>query len=159
MGFLADTIIWDFNVAAARASGQDEGKGELILARLSQHKVKVQDLSFSPNGKYIVTLGGQDDNQLLLWSVASGRCLCGTLAANDSSSFVSYFNNDNDRLVTGGNYNLRVWEYGKESRKLIPVDVAMGQVQRIYKSCAINSTDTSAFVGTMSGDLFEIDLR
>ena len=56
--------------------------------------------------------------------------------------------------MTGGNYNLRVWEYGKESRKLIPVDVAMGQVQRIYKSCAINESDTSAYVGTMSGDLF-----
>ena len=160
MGFLADTIIWDFNIAAARASGSDEGKsGEVILCRLSQHKVKVQDLSFSPDGKYIVTLGGQDDNQLLLWSVASGRCLCGTPAANDASSFVSYFNNDNDRLITGGNYNLRVWEYGKESRKLIPVDVSMGQVQRVYKSAAINADDTSAYVGTMSGDLFEIDLR
>jgi hypothetical protein len=42
MGFLADTIIWDFNVAAARASGSDGGaNGELILCRLSQHKVKV----------------------------------------------------------------------------------------------------------------------
>ena len=61
--------------------------------------IKVQDLSFSPNGKFIVTLGGQDDNMLLLWSVSSGRCLCGTPAANDSSSFVQYFNNDNDRLV------------------------------------------------------------
>ena len=59
----------------------------------------MQDLSFSPNGKFIVTLGGQDDNMLLLWSVSSGRCLCGTPAANDSSSFVQYFNNDNDRLV------------------------------------------------------------
>jgi WD40 repeat protein len=160
MGFLADTIIWDFSIAADRAAGAGEGKsGDIILQRLSQHKVKVQDLSFSPNGKYIVTLGGQDDNQLLLWSVNSGRCLCGTPAANDASTCVAYFNNDNDRLITCGNYNLRVWEYGKESRKLIPVDVAMGQVQRVYKSIAINAADTSAFVGTMSGDLFEIDLR
>ena len=80
MGFLADTIIWDFNVAAARASGKDEGKGELILARLSQHKVKVQDLSFSPNGKYIVTLGGQDDNQLL--PVISGLPVVGSKRAS-----------------------------------------------------------------------------
>ena len=115
MGFLADTIIWDFNVAAARASGGDEGKsGEVILCRLSQHKVKVQDLSFSPDGKYIVTLGGQDDNQLLLWSVSSGRCLCGTPAANDSSSFVSYFNNDNDRLITGStDKTIKIWKQEK----------------------------------------------
>ena len=44
MGFLADTIIWDFNLAAERASGTTtEGKsGEIILCRLSQHKVKVR---------------------------------------------------------------------------------------------------------------------
>ena len=44
MGFLADTIIWDFNLAAERASGTtSEGKsGEIILCRLSQHKVKVR---------------------------------------------------------------------------------------------------------------------
>lgn len=164
MGFLADAIIWDFEVAAARAAGDasaGEAKGEtpLILQRLTQHKVKVQDLSFSPNGKYIVTLGGQDDNNLLLWSVSTGRCLCGTAAANDASYCVEFFNNDSDRLITCGNYNLRVWEYGKESRKLIPTDVSMGQVQRVYKSIGIRADDGTAYVGTMSGDVFEIDLR
>ena len=52
MGFFfqADVIVWDFH------------KRERI-ANLSLHKVKVQDLAFSPNEKYLVTLGGQDDGR------------------------------------------------------------------------------------------------
>lgn len=160
MGFVADIIVWDFSVAAAMASSDvSEGKtGELILQRLQRHKVKVQDISFSPSDRLIASIGGQDDNQLIIWSVETGRALCGTAAANDSSCCVRYFNNDDNRLITGGNYNLRVWEWSKETRKLIPTDVRL-QLQRVFKSIAIKDDDTLAYVGTMTGDLLEIDLR
>ena len=86
MGFVADIILWDMNVAAAMAAGDDEGKlGDVLINRLGRHKVKVQDLSFSPSDRLIASLGGQDDNQLIIWSVESGRALCGTAAASDSS--------------------------------------------------------------------------
>ncbi len=51
MGFKADIIIWDF---ATKQS----------YARLCLHKVKVQDLFFSANSKYLFSLGGQDDGRL-----------------------------------------------------------------------------------------------
>lgn len=44
----ADVIIWDY-------------EKQEIYARLVLHKAKVEDLSFSPNEKYLVSLGGQDD--------------------------------------------------------------------------------------------------
>ncbi|KTF90950.1 hypothetical protein cypCar_00015783 [Cyprinus carpio] len=50
MGFKADIIIWDYE------------KKE-IYARLVLHKARVEDLSFSPNDKYLVSLGGQDDGR------------------------------------------------------------------------------------------------
>ena len=50
MGFKADIIIWDF---ATKKS----------YARLVLHKVKVQDLAFSPNENYLFSLGGQDDGR------------------------------------------------------------------------------------------------
>ncbi|VDI01324.1 Hypothetical predicted protein [Mytilus galloprovincialis] len=50
MGFKANVIIWDFH-------------RKQQIATLSLHKVKVQDLAFSPNEKYLVTLGGQDDGR------------------------------------------------------------------------------------------------
>ncbi|XP_076871510.1 cilia- and flagella-associated protein 52 isoform X4 [Brachyhypopomus gauderio] len=48
MGFKADVIIWDY----ARRE---------IYSRLILHKAKVEALAFSPNDKYLVSLGGQDD--------------------------------------------------------------------------------------------------
>lgn len=50
MGFKADVIVWDYRKRALYCS--------LVL-----HKVKVEALSFSPDGKYLVTLGGQDDGR------------------------------------------------------------------------------------------------
>jgi WD40 repeat protein len=34
---------------------------------------EVQDLAFSPNEKYLATLGGRDDNKLVLWDVEAAR--------------------------------------------------------------------------------------
>ncbi|XP_042311141.1 cilia- and flagella-associated protein 52 isoform X2 [Sceloporus undulatus] len=48
MGFKADIILWDY-------------KKKEMLARLSLHKGKIENLAFSPNDLYLVSLGGQDD--------------------------------------------------------------------------------------------------
>lgn len=50
MGFKADVIVWDFTEKS-------------MYARFSLHKVRVQAVAFSPNDKYLATLGGQDDNR------------------------------------------------------------------------------------------------
>lgn len=49
MGFKADVILWDFE------------RGTIIHTLDPLHKVKVEALAFSPNDKYLVSLGGQDD--------------------------------------------------------------------------------------------------
>ena len=56
MGFSADIIVWDMESRKA-------------VHRMSLHKVKVQDLAFSPCGTYLASLGGQDDNSLVIWDV------------------------------------------------------------------------------------------
>ena len=37
--------------------------------RLKLHKVLIQSLSFSADEQYLASLGGQDDNQLVVWEV------------------------------------------------------------------------------------------
>ena len=132
--------------------------GDVLINRLGRHKVKVQDLSFSPSDRLIASLGGQDDNQLIIWSVESGRALCGTAAASDSSCCVRYFNNDDNKLITGGKLQPTGLGVEQRTRKLIPTDVRL-QLQRVFKSIAIKDDDSLAYVGTMTGDLLEIDLR
>jgi len=53
MGFKADVIVWDFENMS-------------LYCRLVLHKVKVEDLAFSPNEKYLATLGGQDDGRYII---------------------------------------------------------------------------------------------
>lgn len=50
MGFKADVIVWDF-------------ESMTLYCRLVLHKVKVEALAFSPNERYLATLGGQDDGR------------------------------------------------------------------------------------------------
>jgi WD40 repeat protein len=64
----------------------------------------------SCDGRYLATLGGQDDNTVVVWEVETGRAICGAPAAADSALCVKWLNRRNDRLVTAGNYNLRVWQ-------------------------------------------------
>jgi WD40 repeat protein len=40
-----------------------------MVQRLKLHKVLIQSLSFSNNEKYLASLGGQDDNTLVIWDV------------------------------------------------------------------------------------------
>ncbi len=53
MGFKADVIIWLF-------------EGRQLYCRLTLHRVKVQAVAFSPSDKYLATLGGSDDNRLVM---------------------------------------------------------------------------------------------
>ena len=41
-----------------------------MLHRFKLHKVLIQDLSFSADEQFLASLGGQDDNQLVIWDVS-----------------------------------------------------------------------------------------
>ena len=153
MGFLADAIIWDFTKAADRAAGNDTGDSseDIIIHRCLSIRLKFRIWTFP---RTISSLPPSVAKMIT-------TCCCGPLRQGVASAeprppmtrskFVRFFNNDNDKLVTGGNYNLRVWDYGKETRKLVPVDVTLGQLQRVFMSIAISDDDSVAFVGTMMG--------
>ena len=53
----ADIIIWDFDTLE-------------IVHRMKLHKVLIQSLSFSHDEQYLASLGGQDDNSLVIWEVS-----------------------------------------------------------------------------------------
>ena len=41
------------------------------IHRMKLHKVMIQSLSFSRDERYLASLGGQDDNQIVTWDVSA----------------------------------------------------------------------------------------
>jgi len=60
--------------------------------------------------------------------------------------------------VTAGNYNMRVWRFSRDNRKLHPTDVVAGQLRRKNQCLAIDPSDKCLYCGTETGDLLRIKL-
>jgi cilia- and flagella-associated protein 52 len=122
------------------------------------HKVSVQALDFSSDSSLLASLGGQDDNSLVIWDVASGAAICGSPAASHAALALTWLRNRNDRLMTGGQYHLRTWSFQADRRRLEPEDAKVGSVKRIFTCIAIDDSDSFAYCGTSSGDLLQVDV-
>lgn len=145
MGFPAQVIVWNLETYE-------------IVHRLVLHKGKVQDLSFSPNEKYLATLGGRDDNKLVIWDMKTGEAICGSPAASESALTVRFLNKRDDMLVTGGNYNLRVWNFDLANRKLRPSECQLGAMKRVVNSICIDEEDQHMYCATQTGDMLKVSL-
>jgi cilia- and flagella-associated protein 52 len=149
LGFQAPIIVWDFSTRKS-------------IYHLTLHKVKVEALAFSPSGRYLASLGGIDDNAIIIWDLQTGEPLCGHPASRDSSgpaSCLKYFNNDEYSFVTGGDANLRIWELNVNTRKIKPSEIEMGQLKRVFLCIAIDSTDNFMYCGTSSGDIVKVSIK
>ncbi|KAG5278993.1 hypothetical protein AALO_G00104960 [Alosa alosa] len=147
MGFKADAIIWDF------------AKKEMH-ARLHLHKAKVEALAFSPNDKYLVTLGGQDDGSVVVWNIETGEAICGSPASAHSAGHcltVRYSNLNDNVFVSAGNGTIRVWELDLPNRKIRPTECQTRQLKRIVKCIEIPEDDSYFYCGTTSGDILKVN--
>mmetsp|Transcript_11703 Transcript_11703/g.13906 ORF Transcript_11703/g.13906 Transcript_11703/m.13906 type:complete len:627 (-) Transcript_11703:1832-3712(-) len=145
MGFCADIIIWEL-------------EQRKLLHRMSLHKVKVQSLSFSHDDQYLASLGGQDDNSVVVWDVESGAAKCGSPTANDNVLFVKFFSGTNDKFVTAGSNNMDVWDFDPINRKIRPTGCQLGQIKRVVETMVIDKNDEYVYCGTTSGDLLQVSL-
>jgi WD40 repeat protein len=149
MGYLAEIILWDI-------SSISDGGSPQLLNRLKLHKVQVQALDFSFNGKYLASIGGSDDNNLVIWEVASGKAVCGSPAAHDTANTVKWMNTSDLALVTGGIHTLRMWEFDPPARKVRPTSVSTSKEVRTYTCIAISHDDSMIYCGTTTGDVLVI---
>jgi hypothetical protein len=61
-------------------------------------------------------------------------------------------------LITIHNYGVRIWDCDLVQKRILFQDLNMGQIKRIYNCIAITPDDSSAFLGTLTGDIIEINL-
>jgi len=124
--------------------------------RLTLHKGKVQALAFSCNDSYLASLGGQDDNSLVVWNVATGKAICGSPAANDTALCVKWANTNEDTIITAGQGNVRVWQLDLSIRKIRPTDCVLGHIKRNTLSLVVDAQDEFFYCGTDSGDVLQV---
>lgn len=48
-----------------------------IKAKYEIHKVRVEHLSFTCKSNYLISLGGRDDGNVVIWDVNKNEALCG----------------------------------------------------------------------------------
>ena len=154
-----DVVVWDLKKAKQNCEECNPSAGGCLLYRLRQHHSKVQAVDFSCDASYLVSLGGQDDNDLVVWNVSTGKPICGSPAASDSALCVRWLNNRNDRFVSCGNYHLRVWQICTKTPKMHPMDAHMAPMRRVMQCLDISLDDKFAFAGSKTGEVmkFKID--
>lgn len=59
-------IVWDYEKKVMKGSYEI-------------HKVRVEDLCFSSESNYLISLGGRDDGNIVIWNVRENEAICGTL--------------------------------------------------------------------------------
>jgi len=57
-----------------------------MVQRLKLHKVLIQSLSFSHSEMYLASLGGMDDNTLVIWDIVTGKALCGNPVGTNTAN-------------------------------------------------------------------------
>jgi WD40 repeat protein len=146
MGFQADIIIWDFDSLQA-------------IQKLKLHKVLIQSLSFSFDERHLASLGGQDDNQLVIWNIESGRAICGNPVGTSTANQIRFFNNTDSKLLCIYNYGVKIWSVDLVAKKIQFADVNLGHIKRVFTTCIIDQSDSFAYLGTKTGDIVEISLE
>lgn len=90
-----------------------------LIHRLSIHKVCIQSLSFSYNDKFLASLGGLEDNYLIVWDVNTGKALSGNTAGSDFVHQVKFYNCVDDKFITCQNFGIKIWQVDYVQKKVI----------------------------------------
>jgi WD40 repeat protein len=126
--------------------------------RLSLHKGSVVSLCFSSSNEVIVSVGGRDDRQVIVWRSDDGVPVCSVQGHTDTIHACRFLSKSKTQFVTCGAQHIKVWTLD-DKNKLHADIVGLGSLKRTFTTLSINSSDTTCFCGTQSGDLVEVDLK
>jgi WD40 repeat protein len=141
----AEIIVWDWETMTP-------------VHRLAMHKHGVAAMGFSATDRYLVSLGAEADNHVIVWDLEEGKIVCGGPAHKEPASCLDCLNTDELRFVTAGREHVRVWSFQPGAKRVVPEDVSMGSVRRNATCVSVDSDDGRAYVGTTTGDVLEVDV-
>ncbi|KMQ94070.1 wd repeat-containing protein 16 [Lasius niger] len=149
LGFKATVIVWNY----------EEGT---MMGSYETHKVGVEDLCFTCNGDFLVSLGGRDDGNVIVWDVQKNSLICGSFASNDTSGDaynVTRMHLHGGCFVTAGDRTLKIWRIEAEKRRVHGIDVEVGKLKRLVNCIVVDEKDEIVYCGTSSGDIINARLN
>ncbi|KAI4499977.1 hypothetical protein M0802_004847 [Mischocyttarus mexicanus] len=149
LGFKATVIVWDY-------------KTRTIKSSYEIHKVRVEDVCFTSDSNYLISLGGRDDGNVVIWDVKNNQAMCGSFASNEiagNTYTITRMNIHGECFLTGGDRTLKVWRIDSKKRKVYGMNVKVGKLKRSINCIAINEKDNDAYCGTSSGDIIKARLN
>ncbi|KAK2579213.1 hypothetical protein KPH14_008184 [Odynerus spinipes] len=149
LGFKAMVILWDYNNRSIKSSYEI-------------HKVRVEDVCFTSSSDYLISLGGRDDGNVVIWDVRNNDAMCGSFASNEiagNTYTISRMTAHGECFLTGGDRTLKVWRIDAKRRKVHGVDVKVGKLRRSINCIVVNEKDHDAYCGTSSGDIIKARLN
>uniref|UniRef100_A0A8C6LNX2 Mitogen-activated protein kinase binding protein 1 n=1 Tax=Nothobranchius furzeri TaxID=105023 RepID=A0A8C6LNX2_NOTFU len=135
------------------------------VTELQKHKFGISCVAFSPNNKFIVSVGNQYDMMVNVWAWKKDV----VVAANKVSSKVTgvSFSEDSSYFVTAGNRHIRFWylDNCKDNKASTPVPLLgrsglLGELRNNFFSdvaCGRGSKSDSTYCITSSGLLCEFN--
>ncbi|XP_071650715.1 cilia- and flagella-associated protein 52 [Temnothorax longispinosus] len=149
LGFKAMVIVWNYKEGTMKGSYET-------------HKVGVVDLCFTCNSDFLVSLGGRDDGNVVVWDVRKSSLICGSFASNDTSGNANNITRTNlhgECFVTAGDRTLKIWRIEAEKRRMHNLDVEVGKLKRLVNCVAVDERDEIIYCGTSSGDIITARLN
>ena len=61
--FQAPVILWNFVTSQ-------------LVSKYDSHKLRVESVTFSCDSQYLISLGGHDDNNIIVWNVEEREAVC-----------------------------------------------------------------------------------
>ncbi|KAG5329830.1 CFA52 protein, partial [Acromyrmex charruanus] len=145
----AMVIVWNYKEGTMKGSYET-------------HKVGIVDLCFTCNSDFLVSLGGRDDGNIIIWDVKKNSLICGAIATNDTSGDaynITKTHLHGECFVSAGDRTLKIWWIEAEKRQMHNLDVEMGKLKRLINCIVVDEKDESIYCGTSSGDIIKARLN
>ena len=145
LGVRARLVCWDTTTWTCLGSHQT-------------HHGKVEAADISEDEKLLVSLGGEDDGSLVVWSITDRRPLTSTTVGDGKSGpgrVISFLSPDS--FLTGGRDLLQTWQI--TGGKLSVTNISLGKLKREVVSVERDPGRDCVYCGTSSGDILKIVLN